>query len=54
MAYHTANDYASYKMSGLQQGPAGTSEHSDKNPLRVDQSACNEVCKQFFSALPHH
>jgi hypothetical protein len=52
MAYHTAKDFAAYKATGLQQGPAGTSDHSDKNPLKVDTSACNEICKQFLSA--HH
>jgi len=35
MAYHTVKDFVSYKWSGLQQGPCGTSNYSDKQPLVV-------------------
>jgi hypothetical protein len=52
MAYHTAKDFAAYKMSGLQQGAIGTSTKSDKDPIVADTSVSNEVLNFFHSELP--
>lgn len=43
MTYHTVKDFVAYKISGLQQGPIGTSTASDRNPIVADVSTTNEV-----------
>lgn len=48
MGYHTVKDFVAYKMSGKQQGPVGTSDRSDSNPILVDKYTCNEA-RNFFA-----